>query len=456
MIQANKKREPMPKFNTLPLPEEMLTNLDQLGYHDMTAIQEKSLPLSLEGKDIIAQAKTGSGKTAAFGIGLLLKINVSKFHPQALIITPTRELAEQVAKELRKLARFKHNIKILTLYGGTPMRHQINSLEHGAHIVVGTPGRIRDHLSKSTLELRHIHTVVLDEADRMLDMGFSEEIDKILADTPKKRQTLLFSATFTDDIKSLCHAVTNEAQEVKVDTTHDSSNIEEIYYEVEKGYKFESFIKVLQYHKPASTIVFCNMKLDVDDIAADLQDAGFSALGLHGDLEQVDRDETLLQFGNKSCAILVATDVAARGLDIPDVDIVVNYDLPRNDETYTHRIGRTGRAGKSGKALSLTHQKIANTNSFSVRDLDVDESIMIGSKMKTLCIHGGKKNKLRAGDILGALTAKKSIDASAIGKIDSFPFYTYVAVEKGVAKRALDLLKNEKIKGKKFKAWMIQ
>ncbi len=446
----------MPKFNTLPLPEEMLTNLDQLGYHDMTVIQEKSLPFTLEGKDIIAQAKTGSGKTAAFGIGLLLKINVSKFHPQALIIAPTRELAEQVAKELRKLARFKHNIKILTIYGGTPMRHQINSLEHGAHIVVGTPGRIRDHLSKSTLELRHIHTVVLDEADRMLDMGFSEEIDKILADTPKKRQTLLFSATFTDDIKSLCHAVTNEAEEIKVDTTHDSSNIQELYYEVEKGYKFESFVKVLQYHNPTSAIVFCNMKLDVDDIAADLQAAGFSALGIHGDLEQVDRDETLLQFANKSCAILVATDVAARGLDIPDVDIVVNYDLPRNDETYTHRIGRTGRAGKSGKALSLTHQKIANTTSFAVRDLNVDESIMIGSKMKTICIHGGKKNKLRAGDILGALTAKKSIDSSAIGKIDSFPFYTYVAVEKGVAKRALDLLKNEKIKGKKFKAWMIQ
>ncbi len=446
----------MPPFTTLPLPDEMLSNLDQLGYIEMTAIQEKALPFILEGKDIIAQAKTGSGKTAAFGIGLLLKINVSKFHPQALIIAPTRELAEQVAKELRKLARFKHNIKILTLYGGTPMRHQITSLEHGAHIVVGTPGRIRDHLSKSTLELRHIHTVVLDEADRMLDMGFSEEIDKILADTPKKRQTLLFSATFTDDIKALCHDVTHEAEEVKIDTYHDSSNIEEIYYEVERGYKFESFVKVLQYHKPSSAIVFCNMKLDVDDVAADLQAAGFSALGLHGDLEQVDRDETLLQFANKSCAILVATDVAARGLDIPDVDIVVNYDLPRNDETYTHRIGRTGRAGKSGKALSLTHQKIANTTSVAVRDLDVDESIMISSKMKTICIQGGKKHKLRAGDILGALTAKKSIDGSAIGKIDSFPFYTYVAVEKGVAKRALDLLKNEKIKGKKFKAWMIQ
>jgi len=445
----------MPSFSTLPLPAEMLSNLDQLGYHDMTAIQEKSLPFTLEGKDIIAQAKTGSGKTAAFGIGLLLKIDVSKFHPQSLIIAPTRELAEQVAKELRKLARFKHNIKILTLYGGTPMRHQITSLEHGAHIIVGTPGRIRDHLSKDTLNLRYIHTVVLDEADRMLDMGFSEEIDKILADTPKKRQTLLFSATFTDDIKALCHDVTQDAKEVKVDTTHDSSHIEEIYYEVEKGYKFESFIKVLQHHKPASAIVFCNMKMDVDDIAADLQTEGFSALGLHGDLEQVDRDETLLQFANKSCAILVATDVAARGLDIPDVELVVNYDLPRNDETYTHRIGRTGRAGKSGKALSLTHQKIANTHSVEVDSLDVDKTIMIGAKMKTICIQGGKKHKLRAGDILGALTAKKSIEGSAIGKIDSFPFYTYVAVEKSMANKALQLLKNDNIKGKKFKAWMI-
>lgn len=445
----------MPSFHTLPLPQEMLENLEQLGYHDMTAIQEKALPPTLEGRDIIAQAKTGSGKTAAFGIGLLLKIDVSKFHPQALIITPTRELAEQVAKELRRLARFKHNIKILTLYGGTPMRHQINSLQHGAHIIVGTPGRIRDHLSKTTLELRHIHTVVLDEADRMLDMGFSKEIDKILRNTPKKRQTLLFSATFTDDIKNLCHAVTKDAQEIKVDTAHDSSNIEEIYYEIGRADKFESLVKVLRYHRPSSAIIFCNTKLEVDDITADLQVAGFSALGLHGDLEQVDRDETLLQFSNHSCAILVATDVAARGLDIPDVEVVINYDLPRNDETYTHRIGRTGRAGKSGKALSLTHRKITGTTSFYVHDLEVDHSLTIEAKMKTLCIHGGKKNKLRAGDILGALTADKSIDGSSIGKIDSFPFFTYVAVEKSIATRALDLLKNGKIKGKKFKVWMI-
>ena len=445
----------MPPFTTLPLPPQMLSNLEQLGYHDMTPIQEKSLPFILDGKDLIAQAKTGSGKTAAFGIGLLLKIDVSKFHPQALIIAPTRELAEQVAKELRKLARFQHNIKILTLYGGTPMRHQINSLEHGAHIVVGTPGRIRDHLSKSTLELRHIHTVVLDEADRMLDMGFSEEIDKILHDTPKKRQTLLFSATFGDAIMTLCHSVTTDAVEVKVKSHHDSSSIEEIYYEVSRGDKFESLVEILQYHKPSSAIIFCNMKLDVDDVAANLQVAGFSALGLHGDLEQVDRDETLLQFANHSCAILVATDVAARGLDIPDVEVVINYDLPRNDETYTHRIGRTGRAGKSGKALSLSTYPVDNAIMIPLDSLEVDPTIMISAKMKTICIHGGKKNKLRAGDILGALTAKKTIDGSAIGKIDSFPFYTYVAVEKGVAKKALDLLQNGKIKNRKFKAWLI-
>ncbi len=444
----------MPLFSTLPLPKEMLSNLDQLGYHDMTAIQEKALPFILDGKDIIAQAKTGSGKTAAFGMGLLLKIDILKFHPQALIIAPTRELAEQVAKELRKLARFKHNIKILTLYGGTPMRHQITSLAHGAHIVVGTPGRIRDHLSKSTLELRHVHTVVLDEADRMLDMGFSEEIDKILSNTSKKRQTLLFSATFTEDIKALCHDVTREAQEVKIDTYHDSSNIEEIHYQIEPHEKLESLLRVLQYHHPRSAIIFCNMKIEVDDVATSLQEAGFSALGLHGDLEQVDRDETLLQFANHSCALLVATDVAARGLDIPDVEVVINYDLPRDKETYTHRIGRTGRAGKSGKAISLSSRQ--KDKSIPLHTLDVDESIMITAPMKTICIQGGKKQKLRAGDILGALTAKKSIEGAAIGKIDSFPFYTYVAVERGVAKRALDLLKNENIKGKRFKAWMIQ
>ncbi len=445
----------MPAFNTLTLPKEMLDNLDLLGYHDMTPIQEQSLPFILEGKDLIAQAKTGSGKTAAFGIGLLLKIDVSKFHPQALIIAPTRELAEQVAKELRRLARFKHNIKILTLYGGTPMRHQITSLEHGAHIIVGTPGRIRDHLSKDTLNLRYIHTVVLDEADRMLDMGFSEEIDKILTDTPKKRQTLLFSATFTENIKTLCHEVTQEAKEVKVQSYHDSSQLEEIYYEVNKHEKFEGLVKLLQHHQPKSSIVFCNIKVDVDDVSAELQVAGFSAQGLHGDLDQVDRDETLLQFSNGSCAILVATDVAARGLDIPDVEVVINYDLPRNDETYTHRIGRTARAGKQGKALSLCTYRPDNTQPIDIDTLEVDETVSILAPMKTLCIQGGKKQKLRAGDILGALTAKKSIDGSSIGKIDSFPFYTYVAVEKQVAKRALELLQRDNIKGKKFKAWMV-
>jgi ATP-independent RNA helicase DbpA len=445
----------MPPFNTLPLPKEMLSNLAQLHYHDMTPIQEKALPIILQGDDLIAQAKTGSGKTAAFGIGLLLKIDISKFHPQALVIAPTRELAEQVAKELRKLARFKHNIKILTLYGGTPMRHQITSLEHGAHIVVGTPGRIRDHLSKDTLNLRYIHTVVLDEADRMLDMGFSEEIDKILSNTPKKRQTLLFSATFSEDIKALCHTVTQDAKEVKIEITHDNQQIQEYYYLYEKGYKFEALVKILQHHLPRSCIIFCNMKIDVDDITASLQDAGFSALGLHGDLEQVDRDETLLQFANNSCAILVATDVAARGLDIPDVEVVINYDLPRNDETYTHRIGRTGRAGKSGKALSLTPTPIKETTTLSLSDIEVDETIMIDANMQTICIQGGKKQKLRPGDILGALTSKKSIQAEAIGKIDIFPFYAYVAVDKQVAKKALSLLQNEKIKGKKFKAWMV-
>jgi ATP-independent RNA helicase DbpA len=445
----------MPPFNTLPLPQEMLENLKQLHYHDMTAIQEKALPFILNGDDLIAQAKTGSGKTAAFGIGALLKLDISKFHPQTLIIAPTRELAEQVAKELRKLARFKHNIKILTLYGGTPMRHQITSLEHGAHIIVGTPGRIRDHLSKNSLNLRYIHTVILDEADRMLDMGFSEEIDKILSNTPKKRQTLLFSATFSDDIKALCHTVTHHAKEVKVEVTHDNAQIEECYYLYEKGYKFESLIKILQYHNPRSCIIFCNMKIDVDDVTASLQDVGFSALGLHGNLEQVDRDETLLQFANNSCAILVATDVAARGLDIPDVEVVINYDLPRNEETYTHRIGRTGRAGKSGKALSLTSTPIKETTTIPLEEIEVDETIMIDAKMQTICIQGGKKQKLRAGDILGALTSKKHIQGDAIGKIDIFPFYAYVAVDKQIAKNALSLLQNEKIKGKKFKAWMV-
>ena len=442
----------MPPFNTLSLHKDLLTNLDRLGYKEMTPIQEISLPHILKGSDLIAQAKTGSGKTAAFGIGVLTGIDVKKSYPQVLIITPTRELASQVAQEIRRLGRFMPNLKILSLYGGTPMRGQIESLKHGAHIIVGTPGRLRDHQSRESIDLSYIKCVVLDEADRMLDMGFLDEISKILSNVNKKHQTLLFSATFDESIKKLCSEVTNDAIEVKVDTNHDEDKIQEDHFQVPTD-KFEALLKILKSYKPSSCIIFCNTKQKAKELTEDLISKNFSALDLQGDLDQKDRDETLLQFANRSCSILVATDVAARGLDIPDVDIVVNYDFPRDDETYTHRIGRTARAGKSGVAVTFTNKKDSNT--LDISSLKVDQSFTITAPMKTICILGGKKKKLRAGDILGALTKNQQLKGESIGKININDNLSYVAIESDLIQKASNILKNDKIKGKKFKSWVL-
>jgi len=447
------------KFDTLNLPQEMQKNLQELGFINMTQIQQESLPQTLKGKDIIAQAKTGSGKTLAFGLPLLLKLDVKKFKPQALILTPTRELADQVAVELRKLAKFKHNIKILTLCGGSPMRAQIQSLYHGTHVIVGTPGRIEDHISKDTLDFSMINTVVLDEADRMLDMGFKDTIEKILEKVPKKRQSMLFSATFDEDIKSLSSNIADKPVMVKVEDKSCDKNIKEIFFKTPKDLKFEALLKLLRTYKPESAIVFCNMKVLVSEVAEGLQDEGFDALDLHGDLEQIDRTETLLQFANRSCSVLVATDVAARGLDIDDVEVVINYDLPRDDESYTHRIGRTARAGKSGMALSLASsrdiQKFPDAEVKNIEDLDEDPSFVLTSKMKTLGIHGGKKNKLRAGDILGTLCVAIGLNKEDVGKITLQDRHTYVAIKKSVYDKAFRGLQKERIKGRNFRVFKV-
>ena len=445
------------KFETLNLTDAMQNNLKELGFVKMTEIQEQSLPYTLKGSDIIAQAKTGSGKTLAFGIPLLQKLNVKKFEPQALIMCPTRELADQVAVELRKIARFQHNIKILTLCGGSPMRTQIQSLYHGAHVIVGTPGRIQDHIGKDTLNLKMINTVVLDEADRMLDMGFIDVMEHILEHVPKKRQTMLFSATFSDDIDALSLKITNNPEMVKVEGAEEK--IKQIFYLTHKDQKFEALLKLLRTYKPESSIVFCNMKVLVKEVAEGLQDEGFDALDLHGDLEQIDRTETLLQFANRSCSVLVATDVAARGLDINDVDVVINYDLPRDDESYVHRIGRTARAGKSGMALSLGSKfelsKFPDAEVKNLDDLDEDLSITLQSSMKTLCISGGKKNKLRAGDILGVLCVAIGLTKEEVGKINLQDRHTYVAIRKNSFEKAFKGLQHEKIKGRNFRVFRV-
>jgi ATP-independent RNA helicase DbpA len=447
------------RFETLELTKNMKSNLEKLGFVKMTEIQQMSLPHTLKGLDIIAQAKTGSGKTLAFGIPLLEKLDVKKFRPQSLIMCPTRELADQVAQELRKIAKFRHNIKILTLCGGSPMRAQIQSLFHGAHVIVGTPGRIQDHIGKDTLNLNDINTVVLDEADRMLDMGFIDVMEHILERVPKKRQTMLFSATFGDDIKKLSSAIMDNPTMVKVEGAEENKNIKQLFFLTHKEQKFEALLTLLRTYKPESSIVFCNMKVLVTEVAEGLQDEGFDALDLHGDLEQIDRTETLLQFANRSCSILVATDVAARGLDIDDVDVVINYDLPRDSESFTHRIGRTARAGKSGLALSLgTKFELSKFEDIEVKDLndlDEDPSVMLQASFKTLSLAGGKKNKLRAGDILGTLCVAIGLEKEEVGKINIHDRYSYVAIKKSAFEKAFKGLQKERIKGRNFRVYRV-
>jgi len=451
-------------FSNLPLSKEMLHNLNEIGYEEMTPIQAESLPFILDGRDVIAQAKTGSGKTAAFGIGLLHKLQVKKFRVQSLILCPTRELADQVAKELRMLARFSHNIKILTLCGGTAFGPQLGSLRHGAHIIVGTPGRILKHLKKDTLSLEDVDMLVLDEADRMLDMGFSEEINEVLDFVPKTRQTLLFSATYTDEILDISASIQRDAINVKTTSTEVANKITERFYEVQNSQKLKTVINILSNFKPENVIVFANTKAEVQEIADTLQKNRIDALAIHGDLEQYERNDVLVQFANKSCPVLVATDVAARGLDIKELSMVINYDLPHGEETYTHRIGRTARAGMEGLAFTLISPYEADkayeykNESRLFEDADTLK-IVNGFEMKpqniTLVIEGGKKDKVRAGDLLGALTGEAGLSGSSIGKIDIYDKQSYVAIESKKVDEAHEKLKNGKIKGKKFSVWIL-
>lgn len=450
-------------FSALPLSPEFLANIASLEYQAMTPIQAQSLPDILEGKDILAQAKTGSGKTAAFAIGLLNKLQVKTYQTQALVICPTRELADQVSKEIRRLARAIPNTKIITLCGGKSIAPQLASLEHSPHIVVGTPGRLLKHLQKETLKLDSLKTLVLDEADRMLDMGFLDDIKLIISMMPTQRQTLLFSATYPEQIKKISNAIQKNPIDVRVETTHDNKKIKQIFYEIPKGERTKTLITLLQHYKPESSVVFCNRKQQCKELQEELWQQGFHALALHGDLEQKERDQVLVQFSNKSSSILIATDVAARGLDIKDLEAVINFELAHDPEIHIHRIGRTGRAGKEGLALSLfMASEASKVNAIEeyqdgavkvnkASSLNARKDFKLSPPMVTLCINGGRKNKVRAGDILGALTADKNISGSQIGKIDLFDIFAYVAVERSIAKQALKLLSEGKIKGRKFK-----
>lgn len=440
----------------------------------MTPIQAKSLPAILDNRDVIAQGQTGSGKTAAFGLGLLNTLNVKLYRVQSLVLCPTRELADQVSKEIRKLARGIHNIKVLTLCGGMPMGPQIGSLEHGAHIIVGTPGRLEEHLRKDNLNLDNLNTLVLDEADRMLDMGFQPSIDAILEYTPQQRQTLLFSATYPKEIHTIAQRVMLNPEMITVESTHDNTSIEQRFYLLDQSISRISAVQLLLLeHRPTSAVVFCNTKRETEEIADELRKTGLSALALSGDLEQKQRDQVLVRFSNKSLSVLVATDVAARGLDIDDLDLVINVQIARELEVHIHRVGRTGRAGKQGLACTLVSEKerykLKSLEEFlnqRFETLDLPPVSRLSEPvykpaMATLQIDGGKKQKVRPGDILGALTGcglnkNNGLDGNQVGKIHIFDNHSYVAVSRKVADDAHQKIETGKLKGRSFRVRRIR
>jgi ATP-independent RNA helicase DbpA len=454
-------------FNTLPLNPATLDNLQQLGYLSMTPIQSMSLPTALAGQDLIAQAQTGSGKTAAFGLALLERMNPRRFAVQALVLCPTRELADQVTVEIRRLARALDNIKVVTLCGGVALRGQRASLEHGAHIVVGTPGRVMDHLARGYLTLEALNTLVLDEADRMLDMGFFDDIVTVTKQCPPERQTLLFSATYPEGIEKIANQFMRDPVQVKVETATTQSLIEQRFFEVTRPTRFEVVAQLLNHFRPVSTLAFCNTKQQCKDLVTYLQAQGFSALALYGELEQRERDQVLAQFANRSTSILVATDVASRGIDIKELEAVINVDITPDPEVHVHRIGRTGRAGESGLALSLAAMyemgavgKIEQYQNQASTWHKLDELTPTGKgplkpPMVTLQILGGRKEKIRPGDVLGALTADAGYSREQIGKIVVTEFTTFVAVKRDIAREAMQKLNDGKIKGKSVRVRLI-
>ncbi|MGD9871565.1 MAG: ATP-dependent RNA helicase DbpA [Thauera sp.] len=455
--------EPGLPFDALPLPAAMLDTLRQLDYRTMTPIQAASLPLALAGHDLIAQAKTGSGKTAAFGLPLLARLDVRKLDVQAMVLCPTRELADQVTQEIRRLARFEANIKVLTLCGGTPMRPQRDSLEHGAHVVVGTPGRIMDHLERGSLKLDALDTLVLDEADRMLDMGFHDDIAFVAGRCPTERQTLLFSATYPEGIARLAARFLRKPQEVKLLEQHAHSKIRQRFYEIAHPARLEAVAKLLRHYRPVSTLAFCNTRQQCRDLVELLRAQGFAALALNGEMEQRERDQVLIQFANRSCSVLVATDVAARGLDIAQLEAVINVDVTPDPEIHIHRIGRTGRGDEAGWALNLCSSadkrrvaSIAQMMGFepewhALDELEEDASETLQAPMTTLLILGGRKDKIRPADVLGALTGEAGFSREQVGKITVTDQTTYVAVERAIAREAVRRLSAGKLKGRKVK-----
>lgn len=517
------------KFEELDLNPNILRAVEEMGFEEMSPIQAKAIPLMLEGKDIVGQAQTGTGKTAAFGIPLLMRINPKVRSLQAIVLCPTRELAIQVAEEIRKLGAFMHGIKVLPVYGGQEISKQIRSLKAGVQVIIGTPGRVMDHMRRKTVRFDDISMVVLDEADEMLNMGFREDIETILSQIPKERQTVLFSATMPQPILEIAKTYQQNAEMIRVVKKELTvPKIEQYYYEVTQKNKEEVLSRLLDMYNPKLSLVFCNTKKQVDELTAALQGRGYFAEGLHGDMKQQQRDRVMNSFRNGKTEILVATDVAARGIDVENVEAVFNYDVPQDDEYYVHRIGRTGRAGREGRAFTLVVgreiyklkdimrycktkvkvQPIPSINDVTavkadkildrlteiIRDEDLSKMIDLiearvneedyttldmaaaflkmymgedGSKpeeedgdyedfgdtgaekgMVRLFINLGKNQKIRPGDILGAIAGETGMPGKLIGTIDMYDKYTFVEVPREYANEVINVMKSAKIKGK--------
>lgn len=516
------------KFDELDLNPAILRAVEEMGFEEMSPIQAKAIPLILEGRDVVGQAQTGTGKTAAFGIPLLMKVNPKVRSLQAIVLCPTRELAIQVAEEIRKLARFMHGIKVLPVYGGQEISKQIRSLKSGVQIIIGTPGRVMDHMRRKTVRFDDISMVVLDEADEMLNMGFRDDIETILSQVPKERQTVLFSATMPQPILDIAKIYQKKAEMVRVVKKELTvPKIEQFYFEVTPKNKEEALSRLLDMYNPKQSLVFCNTKKQVDELTAALQGRGYFAEGLHGDMKQQQRDRVMNSFRNGKTEILVATDVAARGIDVDNVEAVFNYDVPQDDEYYVHRIGRTGRAGREGRAFTLVAgreiyklkdimrycktkikaSKIPSINDVTevkaenildriasiIKDEDLSKMISIieerlndedytsldiaaaflkmalgddstktdeisdmenygdtGAEagMVRLFINLGKNQRIKAGDILGAIAGETGMPGKLIGSIDMYDKYTFVEVPREYASEVIQVMKTAKIKGK--------
>jgi len=447
-------------FSTLPLARPWLDNLAQLQYVAMTPIQALALPAMLEGRDVLGQATTGTGKTCAFGLSLLARL--APHRPSGLVLCPTRELAAQVAEELRRLARPLPHTRVLVLSGGSSVQRERASLAHGVDVLVGTPGRVLDHLQRERLDLSGIRTLVLDEADRMLEMGFVDSVRAIAQATPAERQTLLFSATFPDAVRALSATYQRDALHVVAPAEDITTRITQVLYDVDRAARIPALIRILGHHQPSSAVIFCNHRETCDIVAAGLSASGFAAVALHGGMAQHDRNTVLLLLKHGSLRVVVATDVAARGLDIDELGAVINYDLPREPDVLVHRIGRTARAGKSGLAISLVEGRLPEElragplAGVAISPLPSTEAqLPPPPAMTTIAIQGGRHDRLRPGDIVGALTTGVGLAAADLGQITITDRISFVAVAAGVAERALDGLVAGKIKNRRFRSYLV-